>query len=181
MRSRALRLLAILGAAVFAVTCFIPAPADANGYRSRSSRDRDYYPERSRPRDYYPERRRSEDDYYPERRRKKARAFASEDYRPAVRRSRERPVVVVVRPRREVVVYYTPRRSCCGPQSGQGWKWHGWRLEGYRGYRAGPAPVFYHEGRPYYGGSPAAPSTHNNWEGGFQSEVYWKMQTRNQP
>ena len=179
MRSRALRLLATLGVAVFAIACITPTLADANGYRGRSSRD--YYPERRRPaRDYYPERRRSAD-YYPERKRKKLKKYAWEEpYRPAARRWRERPVKQTRRPR-EVVVYWAPRRGCCGPRSGLGWKWHGWRLEGWRGYRAGPGPVFYHEGRPYHGGSPAAPSTYNNWEGGFQSEVYWKMQTRNQP
>jgi hypothetical protein len=51
-------------------------------------------------------------------------------------------------------------------------KWHGWV--------ARSEPVFFHEGTGYRGGTPHGPRMwYNNYEGGFNSAVFWKLYDRN--
>ena len=70
--------------------------------------------------------------------------------------------------RRVRVSHVIPNRGCdC--------KWYGW-AESRHG------PVFYHEGRRYRGGTPhGAAGWHNNWESGFNVEVFWLMAQRQLP
>jgi hypothetical protein len=53
-------------------------------------------------------------------------------------------------------------------------KWHGWVVRS--------EPVFYHEGVAYRGGNPRGPAAwYNNYEGGFNAAVFWKLYDRNLP
>jgi hypothetical protein len=54
-------------------------------------------------------------------------------------------------------------------------KWYGWVTEGRH-------VVFYHEGTRYCGGTPYGPAMwYNNYEGGFNAAVFWKLYDREHP
>jgi hypothetical protein len=55
-------------------------------------------------------------------------------------------------------------------------KWHGWVAS-----RNGEVAL-YHEGQRYAGGNPHGPAMwYNNYEGGFNAAVFWKLYDRNLP
>jgi hypothetical protein len=55
----------------------------------------------------------------------------------------------------------------------EGLKWYGWVVT--------PTKVaLYHEGIAYHGGTPRGPATwYNNYEGGFNAAVFWKLYDQN--
>jgi hypothetical protein len=62
-------------------------------------------------------------------------------------------------------------RRCKPPQS----KWHGWSEDS-------SGAAVYHDGQRYAGGNPRGPALwYNNYEGGFNPAVYWKLMDRQGP